>query len=106
MKRYSKFIIALLAPLAIAVISGFVTVESVNSWFETINKPPFNPPKEIFAPVWSILYLLMGIAFFIVWKSDAPKDDKRQSFIFYSIQLLLNFLWSFIFFEFHEIGWA
>ncbi len=106
MQRYLKFIIALLAPLAVGAVSGWVTVESVNGWFATINKPPFNPPNEVFAPVWSTLYILMGISFFIVWKSDAAKDDKRQAFIFYFVQLLLNFAWSFIFFEFHEIGWA
>lgn len=106
MMRYLKFFLALSLPLIIGAVSGILTSRSVNEWFVTINKPSFNPPNWVFAPVWTILYILMGIAFFFVWKSNAPTDDKRQAFIFYGIQLILNFMWSLIFFGSHNIGIA
>lgn len=106
MRLHFKFIIALIAPILVGIISGLITKESVNEWFISVNKPSFNPPNSVFAPVWTVLYILMGIAFFLVWKSDAPADEKRQAFVFYGIQLALNFLWSLIFFGTHQVGIA
>jgi translocator protein len=106
MKPYLKLIIAIAIPLLVGGVSGFFTTESVNGWFTTINKPSFNPPNWIFAPVWTTLYILMGIAFYLVWKSTGNEAVKRTAIIFYCIQLVLNFLWSFIFFKLHQPGWA
>jgi translocator protein len=106
MKPILKLIIAIAIPLLVGGVSGFFTTESVNGWFTTINKPSFNPPNWIFAPVWTTLYVLMGIAFYLVWKSTGDESVKRTAIIFYSIQLVLNFLWSFIFFKMHQPGWA
>ncbi|MEO8772150.1 MAG: TspO/MBR family protein [Ferruginibacter sp.] len=106
MKLSVKLIISIAVPLIIGSIAGFFTVQSVNGWFTTIHKPSFNPPNWIFAPVWTTLYILMGIAFYLVWKSNAEPNVKKVAIIFYSIQLVLNFLWSFIFFVYHQPGWA
>ena len=106
MRYYVKLIISILIPLIIGAIAGFFTSTSVNGWFATINKPSFNPPNWIFAPVWTTLYILMGIAFYLVWKSVSEYRVKKVAIIFYSIQLALNFLWSFIFFGYHQPGWA
>ena len=106
MKSYVKLIIALAIPLIVGAIAGFFTSTSVNGWFTTIHKPSFNPPDWIFAPVWTTLYILMGIAFYLVWKSNTEHKVKKVAIIFYSIQLVLNFLWSFIFFGYHQPGWA
>lgn len=105
MKPVFKFIISLAIPLAVGAIAGAFTSSSVQGWFTTINKPSFNPPNWIFAPVWTTLYVLMGIAFFLIWKSN-DGIHKRTAIIFYSVQLLLNFLWSFIFFYAQQPGWA
>ncbi len=101
-----RLIISIIIPLLIGAISGFFTSEAVNSWYLTVQKPSFNPPNWIFAPVWTTLYILMGIAFYLIWKSEENTKVKRQAMLFYGIQLGLNFLWSILFFYLQQPGWA
>ena len=102
-----KFIISVLIPVGIGAISGLFTASNVKTWFVTVAKPSFNPPGWLFAPVWTTLYIMMGIAFFLVWKNETiQKSIKQKAIILFAIQMVLNFLWSFIFFQQHEIGWA
>jgi benzodiazapine receptor len=102
-----KLIIAIIIPLLIGAISGFFTSESVSGWYTTLVKPSYNPPNWIFAPVWTTLYILMGIAHYLVWnKPEKQPHVKKTAIIFYFIQLSLNFLWSFLFFNQHQPGWA
>lgn len=101
-----KLIISILIPVLVGAISGFFTSSGVEGWYVFANKPWFNPPNWIFAPVWTILYILMGIALFLVWKADAPKKIKQPAIIFFTIQLILNFFWSIIFFKMQQPGWA
>lgn len=91
--------------MAIGGISGFATADGVNGWYRTLNKPSFNPPNYLFGPVWSLLYLLMGVSLFLILRS--PKSPARSKAIaIFSSQLALNFLWSIIFFKFHYPGLA
>jgi translocator protein len=106
MKPIFKLIISIAIPLAVGALSGYFTSESVSGWYSTINKPSFNPPNWIFAPVWTVLYILMGIACYIVWKRSADLHSKRGALIVYGIQLALNFAWSILFFYFQQPGWA
>ena len=106
MKATYKLIIAILIPLAIGSLAGFFTASSVNGWYTTLVKPSFNPPNWLFAPVWTTLYIMMGIAFFIIWKSNANEVVKRTAITLYIIQLILNFCWSIIFFYAQQPGWA
>jgi benzodiazapine receptor len=100
MNKYLKFGLCLLLPLLVGGIAGYTTATSINSWFTTLNKPFFNPPNWLFGPVWTILYILMGVSFYIILQ--APKSiDKRKSVWVFCIQLFLNFWWSFLFFKFH-----
>ncbi|MBL0183277.1 MAG: tryptophan-rich sensory protein [Chitinophagaceae bacterium] len=101
-----KLIISILVPLLVGAISGLFTSSGVNGWYATANKPWFNPPNWIFAPVWTALCILMGIALFLVWKSEAEKTVKQTAIILFAIQLALNFFWSFIFFKLQLPGWA
>jgi tryptophan-rich sensory protein len=100
-----KFIIALVLPLLVGGIAGIFTSQSVTGWYSTLNKPSFNPPDWIFGPVWTVLYLLMGISFFIIWLKPADGNRNRAILVFL-IQLLLNFGWSFFFFYFEMIAAA
>ena len=78
---------------------------SVPEWYATLNRPSFNPPNWIFGPVWTMLYILMGISLFMIWKQDMSKE-RNLAILVFMLQLLLNFGWSFIFFYFNMIGFA
>ena len=101
-KKTIPLIICLAIPVIVGGISGWLTAGEINTWYQTINKPPFNPPNWIFGPVWTTLYILMGISLFMIW--DSPKSAERQrAMVVFSIQLFLNFCWSLIFFKLHML---
>ena len=84
----------------IGFLGTFFTIPSITTWYAGLNKPSFNPPNWIFGPVWTILYLLMGVSLFFVLGKKLKKQ-KSPLLILFSVQLLLNFLWSVIFFGWH-----
>jgi benzodiazapine receptor len=100
----------LAASVALCVLVGIVgsifTTPSIGGWYAGLTKPAFNPPGFIFGPVWTILYVMMGIALYLVWQKKANKQLKKSAFKIFGIQLALNFLWSIIFFGFHSPGIA
>lgn len=106
MNNTLKLIISVTIPLLVGGLSGFFTVTGVESWYQTINKPSWNPPNWIFGPVWTALYIMMGVALFLVWKSSGNANTKKLALILFAAQMLLNFFWSFIFFSLQQPGWA
>lgn len=106
MSNTLKLIIAVALPLVVGATSGFFTVTGVESWYQTINKPSWNPPNWVFGPVWTTLYILMGIALFLVWKADTSAELKKIAISLFAVQLVFNFFWSFIFFYLQQPGWA
>ena len=105
MNKTLKLILCILLPLIVGVISGVATATGVNTWYVNLNKPSFNPPNYLFGPVWTMLYILMGISFYLILKSANPILKKRAVIIF-CVQLFLNFCWSFLFFKFQILGVA
>jgi translocator protein len=103
--QIGKLIASLLLPLGIGGIAGIFTTEAIPGWYATLNQPSFNPPNWVFGPVWSTLYIIMGISLFIIWKLPASKQRNQAILVFMS-QLFLNFCWSFFFFYFKMIGVA
>ena len=101
-----KLLIAMLIPLLVGGTAGFFTASGVDGWYALANKPWFNPPNWIFMPVWTMLYLMMGIAMYLVWKTKADKSIKQTAIILFAVQLTLNFFWSLIFFKMQQPGWA
>jgi translocator protein len=100
-KNKSNMIIliaSILIPQAAGAIGSYFTMPSIHVWYASLTKPSFNPPNWIFGPVWTILYLMMGIALSIVWKKGTGRKEVRPAIAFFAIQLLLNILWSFLFF--------
>ena len=87
-------------------LSGVSTSTSVNTWFTTLEKPFFNPPNWVFGPVWTILYIMMGIAAGRVWALGTETAGVKKALVLFTAQLLLNFLWSLLFFGMKSIGVA
>lgn len=106
MNNIAKLVISIAIPLAIGATAGFFTATGVDSWYQTIHKPSWNPPGWVFGPVWTTLYVMMGIALYLIWKSGANESVKKAAIILFAIQLVLNFFWSFIFFKQQQVGWA
>ena len=97
-KKLVSIIIAVSLCLLIGFLSSFATQSSVNDWYLTLNKPSFNPPNWLFAPVWTILYILMGIAAGWVWGKGFHHKYVKTGLYHFGFQLLLNALWSIVFF--------
>jgi tryptophan-rich sensory protein len=96
-----KLILSLLLTLAVGSLAGLATSgETGSDWYINLQKPSYQPPGWLFAPVWTTLYIMMGIAFYLVWKQPVSKDRNISIGIFIA-QLAFNFLWSFIFFKWH-----
>lgn len=90
--------------LAVGFLSSKVTQSSINTWYPTLEKPSFNPPNWVFAPVWTLLFIAMGVAAGRVWNQFAfQKDLVKKGLLFFTVQLLLNALWSYLFFGLHNI---
>lgn len=95
----------ILLPLLVGAISGYATASSVTTWYAELVKPSFSPPNWLFAPVWTILYLLMGISAFLIFRSPASADRLLSLDLFF-VQLAFNFSWSWVFFWFQSPGFA
>jgi tryptophan-rich sensory protein len=100
-----KLVLSLILPLSVGAVAGMFTSQAVPTWYATLNRPSFNPPNWVFGPVWTTLYILLGISFFIIWKENYSKK-RNMAILVFSIQMLLNFSWSFLFFYFNLIGFA
>lgn len=97
-----KFILSLLICQSVGIFSQIVTLAQNEVWFDTVLKPTLNPPDYLFVPFGSMLYLLMGISLWFVWKSNAYEPMKQEAMLFFTTQLLLNFSWTILFFKFHS----
>ena len=96
--NFSILIASILLPQAAGAIGSYFTMPSIPGWYAGLAKPSFNPPGWIFGPIWTLLYLLMGIALYLIWKKGTEIKEVRLAMIFFAAQLLLNILWSFLFF--------
>ncbi|MBK7443265.1 MAG: tryptophan-rich sensory protein [Bacteroidetes bacterium] len=101
-----KFIIAIILCESVGIISGLLASANNNPWFDALNKPTWNPPAYLFGPVWTTLYLLMGISLGIIWNNNSTEPNKRKAYFLFALQLFLNFWWSIIFFHFHSPAFA
>lgn len=95
-------VLKLVLSLVICQIAGLVgsifTMPAIPIWYDTLDKPFFTPPNWIFAPVWSLLFTIIGISAFLIWRTGSKEKNVRNALGIFIIQLLLNILWSFLFF--------
>jgi translocator protein len=110
--------VAIVLPQAAGGLGAVATASSVSTWYKDLKKPSWNPPSWVFGPVWTVLYLMMGLAVWLVWRrsgEEAPEDrplalpetpERRAALSLWSVQLVLNSLWSVIFFGLRSLGGA
>lgn len=98
MKNFLKIISSLLICFSAAALGNIFTISSIPTWYATLNKPPFSPPNYLFGPVWTILYILMAISLYLVWKKGLKDKKVKDAIKIFAIQLILNAIWSPIFF--------
>ncbi len=106
MNNAIKLIISIIICEATGVIGSIFTFPSIDSWYSTLARPELAPPNWIFGPVWTTLFALMGIAAFLVWKKGLDQKDVRTALGFFAVQLVLNMMWSIIFFNLQSPFWA
>jgi translocator protein len=99
-----KLIISVLACFAAGGIGSIFTSKSVSTWYPALKKPKYTPPGKVFGPIWTTLYLLMGISVFLVWQKGLAIDGVLLAFVLFWAQLVLNALWSFVFFGLKSKG--
>jgi benzodiazapine receptor len=101
-----KLIIALVVCQLAGLAGSFFTAPAISGWYAALNKPSFTPPNWLFSPVWITLYVMMAVAAFLVWKKGFGVRGVKTALIFFCAQLILNFLWSVIFFGLRSPGLA
>lgn len=101
-----KIIISIIICLGVGFLASIATQTGVDSWYETIKKPGFTPSNSVFAPVWTVLYVLMGISAGIVWSRGLYHVWVKTALYHFVFQLLFNGLWSLIFFNLKRPLWA
>lgn len=102
MNKIIKCIASIAVCEFIGIISVPFTIASIPTWYATLNKPPFSPPNWIFGPVWTTLYLMMGVSLYLVWMKGLKNKKGKVALLFFAVQLLFNFLWSLLFFGAHS----
>lgn len=105
-KDLARLVVSLVLPLAAGAVGGIATASSVSTWYPTLIRPSWTPPDWLFGPVWTLLYILMGIALWLVWRGGIKDHAARIAVTFFGIQLGLNLLWSVLFFGLRSLGIA
>lgn len=98
MKTWPKLIISVVCCELVGLLGTPFTISAIPVWYASLNKPFFAPPNWLFGPAWTLLYFLMGVAFFLIWRQGWSKKKIRTAGMFFAAQLGLNFLWTPIFF--------
>lgn len=93
-----KIILSIIIAQSAGIMGSFFTAGAVSGWYTTLVRPELAPPNWVFAPVWTLLYTLMGIAAYLVWRAGSSRKVVRVALGIYGVQLALNALWSIIFF--------
>ena len=103
MPKYLKLIVSIIF-CQLAGITGSIFTGDSLGWYYALNKPFFRPPDWLFAPVWIILYALMGISMYLLWRRGFVSNDSKYALVIFVLQLVVNTAWSFVFFGERSIG--
>lgn len=106
LKEPIKLIISIAICQLAGIIGSFFTISQIPSWYAGLIKPSFNPPNWLFGPVWLTLYTLMGISLYLIWLKGFKTKQAKTALLLFATQLVLNSLWSIIFFGWHMTDYA
>lgn len=98
MKKVSLLILFIIICLGVGIVGAIFTTSAIPTWYAHLVKPQFSPPNYLFGPVWSILYVLMGISIYLVWQKGLKTRKVREAIYTFGVQLALNAIWSPVFF--------
>ncbi len=98
-----KLIVSLVLCYGAGAIGGLFTAPQIKTWYAFLDKPFFNPPSWLFAPAWTLLYTLMAISVFLIWKEYGKDPHVRSSVVLFFVHLFFNFIWSIFFFYWHQL---
>ena len=101
-KKITSFFLSVFICFLAGGVGSYFTFPEIKTWYVALQKPFFNPPNWVFGPVWSLLYLMMAVSLYLVWETKSKKNEKQQGLYFFFIQLVLNSLWSIVFFGLHS----
>ncbi len=101
-----KLVVSIVACQCAGIIGSIFTTPAIPTWYAALEKPFFNPPNWLFAPAWITLYLLMGIAAFLIWRQGLGQKGVRVALVIFLVQLVLNALWSVVFFGLQSPLWG
>ncbi|MFO7674814.1 MAG: TspO/MBR family protein [bacterium] len=93
-----RVLVSFAVPLLAGALGSLATRPAITGWYATLNKPPFNPPGWLFGPAWTVLYILMGLAAYLVWSRGLAAPGVKPALALFVVQMFLNVLWSFLFF--------
>ncbi|MFA6169746.1 MAG: TspO/MBR family protein [Candidatus Margulisiibacteriota bacterium] len=102
LKKIIGLLIAIAVCLGAGVIGSIFTMPSIPTWYAALNKPFFNPPNWIFGPVWTLLFILMGIAAYLIWEKGWERKEGKLALLYFAVQLGFNVAWSIVFFNYHS----
>jgi tryptophan-rich sensory protein len=105
-KEIISLIVAIITCQAAGIVGSIFTASKIPTWYKGLIKPALNPPSWVFGPVWTTLYLLMGIALYIIWKKGLNTEGVKFALTIFAVQLILNALWSIVFFNMENLGLA
>jgi tryptophan-rich sensory protein len=103
MKKALGIVVSIVVCELAGIIGSVFTTPSIPGWYAGLAKPPFNPPNWLFGPVWTLLYAMMGVAAYLVYEKGLKRPDVKKALAVFGAQLLLNALWSIVFFGAHRI---
>ena len=102
-REIPKLIISIIIVFLAGAVGTIYTLPQITTWYAALTKPSWTPPNWVFGPIWSILYVLMGISLFLVWREGLERKDVKVAILVFAVQLAINVIWSLVFFGGHNI---
>lgn len=103
LREIIRLIVSIIIVFIVGSIGTLFTLSKIPTWYASLIKPSWAPPNWLFGPVWTTLYVLIGVAFFLVWSKGLNRKDVQLALVIFAIQLILNLFWSIVFFGYESI---